>query len=292
MSQPLLRFVHISDTHLRQKRAWRSEDRPQAGPPPPSAFLDTVNKIVSATRDLPDPELSARQAVTAINALPLTVDFVLHTGDVGFDFDSADAYREVQSIFAACRFPVYVLAGNHDRPELLHPVFSRALALTPTFDYEIPGYNAQIICLDTSKDVVSDAQLGWLEAQIEHPDPRPLIAAMHHNVIDFDSFFPDFCALQNARAVRDILTRAGTRLRGVFYGHLHVALDTVEAGISYFCAPSTYQQFDINVATDATRGADTASAPGFNVVTLTANATYVRKMTYRVSESVGPTPHV
>src|SRR5688572_17847026 len=85
----VLRFVHISDTHI-------SHD--------PNYILPEAKHT---------PAEGARALVDAINNLPFAPDFVLHTGDVAFDPEPA-AYDTAAEIFSKLKFPIYYLTGNHD----------------------------------------------------------------------------------------------------------------------------------------------------------------------------------
>ncbi len=74
----MLRFVHISDTHI--------------NPDPQYGVYDGRPSTVEAARAL----------VAEINALPFTPDFVLHTGDVAYDPDP-DAYETCLDILSGIK---------------------------------------------------------------------------------------------------------------------------------------------------------------------------------------------
>src|SRR5688572_30239455 len=99
----LLRFVHISDTHL-------SHDPNYTIP----------------NRELPLAMDGAKALVKQVNALPFTPDFVLHTGDVVYDPDpSPAAYETARDLLGQIKYPIYYLTGNHDEPTLMQRVLLR-----------------------------------------------------------------------------------------------------------------------------------------------------------------------
>src|SRR5690606_21680916 len=91
VSNRLLTFVHISDTHL------------HSDPTFTGAFTNIVPR--------PGVEATIRQ----INDLPFEIDFVLHTGDIMTDPQQEAEYELARDLLGTLRYPVYYLAGNHDR---------------------------------------------------------------------------------------------------------------------------------------------------------------------------------
>src|SRR5579859_7313291 len=87
-----LRFLHISDTHIRADPAFTLYGH--------------------------QPYAALKQLVATINALPYPFDFVLHTGDV-VDDGQADSYATARSLLNQLRVPIYYLSGNHDDAKLL-----------------------------------------------------------------------------------------------------------------------------------------------------------------------------
>lgn len=279
----LLRFVQVSDTHIfdstTSQRLKKYSDQAQL----PPGILEAMKRLEIDLPETADTPHSAKVILERINALPLDIDFVLHTGDVGFDPEDGAEYAPIKQIFANSRFPVYFIPGNHDSSDDLQQHLSHLEAMQPTFDYEIPHPHVQIVCLDSSRGIFNEQQLAWLEARITADDERPLIVALHHNLISYGEFFGDMVILRNHAAARAILQKAKARLRGVFYGHMHMILDVVLDGITYYCCPSGWVQFDVFPYADVSKGNDGTSLVGINVVTITRNATFVRRMPIEMS---------
>lgn len=284
----LLRFVQISDTHLADAAISEKTRKYTESPVVPAQVKAIFQQLATNQGDLAPYQRdraaiirSIEATIARINGLPVPLDFVLHTGDVCFDPTSAEAYAPVQDLFAGLDAPIYYMVGNHDDSQMLQQALSHLDSVKPTFDYEIPHAHMQIICLETAVGHLTERQLAWLDERLA-ADERPALVAMHHNPVSYGEFFGDLVILRNHAALRDLLGRAQGRLRGVFYGHMHIGLDVVQAGISYHCCPSLWTQFDVFPHAPATRGNDGSNIVGFNLVTITTEQTFVRRIHYAV----------
>lgn len=270
-SSALLRFVHISDTHI-------SND-------PGYTHAEADYTALQGAREL----------VRQINALPFTPDFVLHTGDVAFD-PFEEAYLAAREVLSAIKYPVYYLTGNHDNAEMLQRVFLGRSEILPTFDYQFEVNGVQVVCLDSSRPaqyaqgVLLPEQLEWVERIVSAPDSRPLVVAIHHNILPVGApFWDTFMRLSNGEDFHRLMVRAKDRLRGVFGGHVHMSTDTYVDGVLYATVPSSWYQLECwpgqsHIIED--RGAE----PGFHVVTITRAQTHIRRHRFRVPEHGSTTP--
>ena len=143
-------FVHISDSHI--------------GP--------TAEYSRHGHRSQP----CAERAVEIINKLPITTDFVIHTGDVVTEPD-ARSYRRAAEIFGELKMPVYFVTGNHDRARDIHanlPMGQRQLLSNNSdvlsYAFEVKGY--RFLVLDARgpdeidpHGVLSEAQLEVVRAE-------------------------------------------------------------------------------------------------------------------------------
>lgn len=255
-SDVVLSFVHLSDTHINPNPAYNI----------PEADYTPVE--------------GARALVAQINALPFAPDFVLHTGDIAYNPDP-DAYALAREILGQIRYPTYYLRGNHDDAQALQRVAAGSAEARDPFDYEFEVNGVQIVCLDSNRPAryaggsVSDAQLDWLRAVCSASDPRPLVVAVHHNVLPMGSpFWDTFMRMDNGEAFHQALLPARDRLRGVFFGHVHQNTSTVRDGILYSSVLSSWYQLHTypGLAAIVSDRAD----PGFAVVTLTRTQTFIR----------------
>ncbi len=264
-TQPLLRFVHISDTHLNPDQRYTQDVAPH-----------------SAWR-------GAEVLVETLNALPFTPDFVLHTGDVAYDPHPA-AYEAAHRLLSQIRYPVLYIGGNHDDPAAVQRIMMTRGDQPLYYEQEING--VQLVLLDSNAPLppgyqppsghVDDAQLAWLNALCRADDPRPLVVAVHHNVLPSGIPWLDtYMALINGEAVHQALLQARHRLRGVFHGHVHMNLETLRDGILYSSVLSSWYQIHAWPGQTETV-VDTGAEAGFNVVTVTAQQTLIRRHRYAV----------
>ncbi len=267
----LLRFVHISDTHLSADPAYTHAEADYTA-------LD-----------------GARALVSQINALPFSPDFVLHTGDVAFD-PHEDAYAAAREVLSGIRYPIYYLPGNHDDTAMMQRVFLGRADILTSFDTEFEVNGVQIVTIDSShpaqyaQGVLYPEQLERIERIVSAPDTRPLVVAIHHNVLPIGApFWDTFMRLTNGEDLHKLLVRAKDRLRGVFHGHVHMATDTYVDGVLYTSVGSSWYQLECwpgqsHIIED--RGAE----PGFNVVTITRAQTHIRRHRFHVPEHGSTTP--
>lgn len=262
-TRPLLRFIHISDTHL-------SGD--------PSYLLPETSYA---------PIFGGQALVDQLNALPFTPDFILHTGDVAYDPDPA-AYETAREVLGRIKYPVYYLSGNHDDGEALQRIFLRSNAVLKPFEYELEINGVQIVTVDSNgpaqqpAGAVTKAQLDRLSALCAAKDDRPLIVATHHNVLPMGApFWDTFMRMTNGEDFHRALLPARHRLRGVFHGHVHEPTDTYRDGILYTAALSSWYQLD-TWPDQSTISGDRHMRPGFSVVLVTEEQTFIRRHQFRV----------
>jgi 3',5'-cyclic-AMP phosphodiesterase len=260
-------FIHMSDTHI-------SADA-------------TYNSKSAAHR----PVVCARALVRALNALPFTPDFVLHTGDVAADPNEAD-YQLAREVLAGIPFPIHYLPGNHDSAEMLQRVMLQREPSLP-YDYELSVNGVQLLCLDSNRytegdkpnGFVTDDQLKRVRAVTEANDARPLIVAIHHSVLPIgNTWWDDYMSMTNGVALHAALLPARHRLLGVLHGHVHQNVHSVVDGISYFSVASAWYQLATHPNQTRTVP-DPAALPGYNVVIVEGNRMTVRQQVFTITAS-------
>lgn len=261
MSDVLLRFIHISDTHIH---------------PDPNYTKDYAEITTYA---------GAKALVEQINMVPFEADFVLHTGDVAYDPDP-EAYFACREILDDIRFPIYYLAGNHDNSVALQQQLMGVENPQHMLYYTEEINGVQLICVDSNgpaeppSGFITEYQLGWLSGLCTAKDDRPLIIAVHHNVLPVDvPWLDNWMRIKNGEAFHEAILPARDRIRGVFYGHVHQNLDTLRDGILYSSTLSSWTQFHAWPNMERTTS-DSSAEPGFSVVTVTANQTFIRRHRY------------
>ncbi len=261
MTHDRLHFVHISDTHLSSDITYNS---------------DTA---------LITPHAGAQALLRELQALPFQPDFILHTGDVGYD-PYPHIYPFIRDLLSQVPYPIYAIAGNHDHPAAL---MATLMEREQTY-YDVEVRGLQLVCLDSNGPAeppagcITDDQLAWLDALCSAPDARPLVVAVHHNPLPVGvPWLDDFMGLTNGEALHRILLRSRDRLRGVFHGHIHMGADIYRDGILYSAAPSPWRQFKVWPGYNSFDTLhDTDAQPGFNVITIDNQQTFIQRHRYRL----------
>lgn len=259
MVEPVLRFVHISDTHI--------------------PFNPDHNVPVG------DLHGGARALVREINQMPFVPDFVLHTGDVAYDRDPQD-YFACREILGEIRYPVYYVAGNGDDVVALQSkLIGREVPVVP-FHYEFEVNGVQVVVVDSNDSTrppagsITEPQLAWLNALCSAEDERPLIIATHHNPqVGGIPWLDNVTGIQNTEAFHAAILPARERLRGVFFGHVHQNLDVYRDGILYCSASSSWIRLHAWPGQTENLLAP-QEGPGFSVVSVYANQTVIRRHSF------------
>lgn len=211
---------------------------------------------------------ATKTLIEAVNNVQEPLDFVLHTGDVNTDPEGPEHYEISKDIMKDLKFPVHYLPGNHDNVSDLQTILVGTDDVKVPYDYTFEVNGVQIVCVDTATHGVnhggklSDEQMKWLEEQINPEDARPLVIAIHHPLLKFGHKLLDFFGTSNGEDVHNIVKQAGARLRGVFFGHIHMDFESYEDGVLYSCVPSP--QVEIGHPT------------GYKIVTITTTGTHIR----------------
>lgn len=264
MTTQTLYFVHISDSHI--------------GPTPG----------YSNHGHCPLP--CAQRLVDIINDLPITPDFVIHSGDVVADPDPV-SYTLAAETMARLNIPIYYVRGNHDAVEDIIQYLPMGAKKDVTADqgslsytFDLKGYRFLVLDARGPEDIdprgqLSAGQMNIIRSQAT-PEGPPLIIFIHYPAHPLDSIWMDTNMLIiNGDAFHQALLPAKERLRGVFSGHVHQSMQTFRDGILYVAVGSSFSQFaswpgDVDVKHEY------LSPPAFNFVRLLPEQTIVNQHTF------------
>lgn len=171
------------------------------------------------------------------------VDLVLATGDLVHD-ETPEGYQVLRDALAALECPVYVLAGNHDAPELIHEMLNGdGFSSAKSVCFE----RWQIVLLDSHVPGavggrLSDSELRYLtQALAAHEDKHALIC-VHHQPVPVGSAWLDGLGLHNGAQLMERIG-ASPHVKAVVWGHVHQVYDAAWAGVRLLATPSTCIQF-------------------------------------------------
>jgi len=262
VTDKLLTFVHISDTHIHADPTYTGQHVDFSSRAPVQALIDTIN------------------------TLEADIDFVMHTGDITHHPETPEHYHIARDILNQIKYPVYYIPGNHDDVSMFQQAFLGISPsnVQPTLDYQFDINGVQIVMLDSHVPpeeqgnhygLLTAPQLQWLDTICSSQDDRPLVVGIHHHILPSQAPWLDNIVLKNGLQIHEILYKAQARLRGVFYGHIHESIVTVRNNIAYYSVQSGWLQ--TRTWYNAQKPASGfIQNPGFNLVTLTQEDTFVR----------------
>ncbi len=258
-----VRFIHITDTHI--------------GP--------TEDFVIRGASSFP----RAKKIVEIINAQTAPIDFVLHTGDVISD-DNAASYAMARKVFEDLRYPIYYVAGNHDENYALKtalqfgPHTSASFAdkeVVYSFEYD----QTRFVVLDASGDrkilnaqgFIKPEQFAYLEERLQTAPANGLALCVHYPALQLDcSWANRIMLIQNGEELHQLLVKYSSKVRGVFFGHVHRGIQVYRDGILYCTTPSTAMQFHVWPQLDEPEF-DLGYHLSFNYVSISAQSTIIKE---------------
>ncbi len=261
-----MQIVHLSDFHL---------------PNDPAEFLYGIN-----------PYLHLHSTVSVLQTLQPQPDLIVTGGDMFNDGAGAD-YSVLQDAFAALKQPVHLVMGNHDHLD----TYKRTAQPPPSpgfpgyYSFDLDGYHIVLLHSAETGEVfglLDEAQLQWLDADLAHCQPRPILIFMHHPPLKIGIPWIDDLNLRNMDEFWVVAARYASRLCGVFVGHLHMQVACIHRGVLVASCPATSMQ--LSSKTDAARGERSSEQPGFNLLTLDDGQVCIRTLRFEPGESLHETP--
>jgi Icc protein len=133
------------------------------------------------------PTAKIEKVVDLINALPMKIEFVVHTGDIIMErIEKPEVLEQALTVMKKLKPPVYYLAGNHDfgggsvrsTVELYKKSFGPLAQKV-----ECQGVVFLLVCtepLSESIHIEGYDPLAWLEEQLKAAGDRPVIVCNHN----------------------------------------------------------------------------------------------------------------
>lgn len=254
----MLRFVHISDSHIGS-----TADFTRYG----QNTLDCLHELVRHLND----------------DLTFTPDFVMHTGDVTNDPDNA-ATQLAADAMSALKYPVHYVVGNHDGRAQMREFLLREASSEAHIYYDFHQEDYHCLVVDTRgpidpQGLITEDQLTWLASTCAASTAPSLVLFMHHLPVRIHVPWmddPDVMGMRvmNAEALFDVLKPYREKLRGIFFGHIHRASSHWYDGILCSSAASSFRQLHLLPNAEAP-SIDPHTLPGYSIVTITHEQTNV-----------------
>lgn len=224
-----MKFIHLTDTHL-----------------------------VASGGDLygTNPKARMQQAVAHICAHHADASALMLTGDLTH-LGHAEAYAHVKECLAPLPMPVYPILGNHDNRQNFRACFpgieddgNGFIQYTRMLD----GYLG--IFLDTHEPGAHwgsfcDQRAEWLKAQLDSSN-GPVLLFMHHPFFPVGIATMDSIALRDAAPFLQAIQGHETRIRHLFFGHIHRPICGSANGIPFSTLRGTNHQVSLVLGGAAT----------------------------------------
>ncbi len=223
-------FLHISDTHVGETEE----------------FLYHGVNTFARTKKL----------IERIDTLQFRPDFILHTGDI-VDNPSHKSFQLAKEAFQKLRIPIYYVNGNHDDAFCINeylkmgPKVDLDLSKDKLF-YKFETNENLFIALDARgpdeidpEGLIPEEHLQIVENEIT-TSKFPVSIFVHFPPINIDTQWMDKKMLiQNGKKLHEILIKNKSKVRGVFFGHVHNNITMFKDEILYSGVASGMRQFSL-----------------------------------------------
>ena len=251
----MVNFLHFSDFHIQKRRGILKEGV--------------------------DPCLKLERVIEVAREMDVRPDFSNITGDISQD-GSEEGYAIVKEYIReieAFGGPVLPAVGNVDGGENFRRLLLGGSGDGPCFYSRTLG-GLHVVVLDSqtpgeNTGSFGDVQLKWLEEEMRD-SPGPCVIAFHHPVFDapfLSELDPPIFDPGDARRFREIV--AGGEVLGVFCGHLHQCMVSMEGGVPYVMSGSGFSEACYNE-----REKRLHEASGFNFLSYEGGRLTVRPVVF------------
>lgn len=204
-----------------------------------------------------DPRGRLDAAVADINRRHGDADLVVVTGDLTH-WGEPEAYRHFAAALAPLTTPYVVLVGNHDRRAACLETLSAAPRDENGFVQGVRDIGlTRLIFLDTLDEtshagLMCEKRLGWLAQNLaETPPDRPFLVFMHHPPFRVGIHAMDQIALAERARFAELIEPYRSRIRHLFFGHVHRPIGGSWLGIPFSTLRGTNHQVWLELHPDA-----------------------------------------
>ncbi|PIE01393.1 MAG: metallophosphoesterase [Thiothrix nivea] len=175
------------------------------------------------TKSVVYPNRSLLRLLTHLESQKKPFDALVISGDLVQE-ETAATYRRYREILQDFHWPVYILPGNHDVPELMHSELATAEHIHFQFHEQFSGWHCLFLnthrdghaegYLETEQLIAVEEQLNQLKAN-EHA-----LLFMHHHPVPIGSSWMNRLGLQHAGIFWSLLAQF-PQVKAVSFGHIH-----------------------------------------------------------------------
>ena len=218
----------------------------KAGGVKPFSFIQVSDSHIGFNKEPnPDARVTFREAVAKIGALPVTPDFILHTGDIT-QLSKPGEFDDADQILKEAGIPVFFVPGEHDMlDEGQGKAFLDRYGKGSQGDgwYSFDHSGVHFVGLVTVKELkaggmghLGSDQLAWLEKDLAgRSASQPIVVFTHMPMWVVASEWG--WGVDDAPQAMSLLNRFGSVM--VLNGHIHQVQQKVEGNISFHTARST-----------------------------------------------------
>ena len=189
----------------------------------------------------PDAANTLKNAVAAVNALPVQPEFIVFTGDLTHTTDDPKERRKRLTEFREITSNLKVknvrfMPGEHDGSLDSSAAFKEIFKQETYFTFDYKGVH--FIAVDNVSDPgasIGEAQLAWLEADLDkQPKDARIVVLTHRPLFDLMPKW-DWATRDGAKAMDLLMPYKNVT---VFYGHIHQEHHQMTGHIAHHSAKS------------------------------------------------------
>ncbi len=186
-----------------------------------------------------DPRIVLEAAVADINKHHRDADLVCITGDLTH-WGEPEAFESLAEVLSPLKPPLQLMLGNHDdRPTFAQHFPDQRRDENGFVQSVLKTAQGHLIFLDTNLDGTHagwycEVRRKWLAAQLKiaEAEDAPVFLFMHHPPFPIGLAPLDRISLQEPEAFAATIGPYATRIRHLFFGHIHRPLSGNWKGIS------------------------------------------------------------
>ncbi|MCJ8337421.1 MAG: phosphodiesterase [Pseudomonadales bacterium] len=260
----MLKMIHLTDTHLVEK-----------------------GKRLFGL----DPHARLKLAIEDINRSHKDANCAFITGDLT-NWGTPEEYTALADALSKLQVPLHLLLGNHDNRENFKAAF-------PNIACDVNGYvqssvdtdQGRLIFLDslmegTSSGWLCEDRLKWLENQLSDA-AAAIYLFMHHPPFDVGIPYLDKIGLVQKEEFENTITPYKSRIRQIFFGHVHRPIHGEWLGIPFSTLRGTNHQVWLNMPFQEDHQLEYSyEAPCYGVVLIDAQKTLIHTHEYMYCDDI------